>query len=72
MSDLKELANSEYGLILIEYLRGKILEMSDITKIKTQKELIGKQETVKILKELFGFLEKAREKSPEVKKTDYL
>lgn len=71
MTNLNDLANSEYGLILAEYLNGKILEMADISKL-TPENVVGKQEAVKILKELFLFLEKAREKQPEIKKTNYL
>ena len=69
---LDQLAKSDFGKILLEYLNQKILEMSNIVKITTYDELLGKQEAVKILKELFSFLEKARENKPETKKTDYL
>ena len=69
---LKELAVSDLGKVLMDYLAEKIKEMTDITKIKEYDELLGKQEAVKILKELFSFLERAREKQPDTKKTDYL
>jgi len=71
MTDLKDLANSEYGLILMAYLNERILEMADISKL-TPENVVGKREAVNIIKELFAFLEKAREKQPEIKKTDYL
>ena len=69
---LNELAKSDLGKVLMDYLAEKIKEMTDITKIKEYDELLGKQEAVKILKELFSFLERAREKQPDTKKTDYL
>ena len=72
--ELKKLAESEYGKVLLIWLDGKIKEMTDIDKINTQntKDLIGKQNAKKILKELFDFLEKAREKQPNIEKTNYL
>ena len=74
---LKELAKSDLGEVLVDYLAEKIKEMNDITTIKGTVEEKGKitearQLAAKILKELFSFLEKAREKRPETKKTDYL
>lgn len=69
---LKQLAQSDHGKILMNFLDEKIKEMTDITKIKTYEEMMGKQEAVKILKELFSFLEKGREKKPEIQKTNYL
>jgi hypothetical protein len=71
MTNLNDLANSEYGLILMAYLNEKVLEMADISKL-TPENVVGKQEAVKIIKELFMFLEKARQKQPEMKKTNYL
>jgi hypothetical protein len=71
MTNLNDLANSEYGLILMAYLNEKVLEMADISKL-TPENVVGKQEAVKIIKELFMFLEKARQKQPEIKKTNYL
>jgi len=68
---LKQLAESDFGLVLIEFLDDQIEQMGDISKIKTFEELVGKQEAVKILKELFGFLEKVREKRPTIQRTDY-
>lgn len=69
---LDQLAKSDHGKILMDFLEIKIKEMTDISKIKTYEEMLGKQEAVKILKELFSFLEKGRENKPEAKKTDYL
>ena len=69
---LKQLANSDLGKTLMDYLDEKKAEMTDISKIKTYEEMLGKQEAFKILKELFSFLEKARENKPETKRTNYL
>jgi len=68
---LKLLANSDNGKILLEFLDDQIKQMTDITRIKTYEELMGKQEAVKILKELFSFLEKSRVKPDQPIKTDY-
>ena len=68
---LKQLAQSDSGVVLIEWLDTQIKEMSDITKIKEYDELLGKQEAVKILKELFSFLNKSRVKPDKLTRTDY-
>ena len=68
---LKLLANSDHALTLMVWLDEQTKQLSDITKIKDYDELLGKQEAVKILKELFGFLERARQKQPDIQKTDY-
>ena len=70
-NELKLLANSDSGKVLIEFLDDQIKQMTDITKMKTWEEVLGKQEAVKILKELFSFLERAREKQPNTQRTDY-
>ena len=70
-NELKLLANSDSGKVLIEFLDDQIKQMTDITKMKTWEEVLGKQEAVKILKELFSFLERAREKQPNTRRTDY-
>ena len=69
--ELRQLANSDLGKVLVDYLDEKIKDMSDVSKIKTYDELLGKQEAIKILKDLFSFLEKAREPQPVIEKTDY-
>jgi len=69
---LKQLAQSDFGKLLMDYLDDRIKEMGDISKIKNYDELLGKQEAVKILKELFSFLEKGRETKPKVEKNKYL
>lgn len=69
--ELIQLAKSDNGMVLINWLEDQIKELSDITKM-TEKEFGAKKEAVKILKELFGFLNKARENEPAVKKTNYL
>jgi hypothetical protein len=69
---LKNLAKSDNGKVLIDWLEDQIKQMTDITAIKTYEELLGKQESVKVLKELFSFLVKAREVPKEVIKTSYL
>lgn len=70
--DLEPLAKSDFGKLLIEYLRQKISEMGELEKIKSFEEMVGKREAIKILKELFSFLEKGRENKPETKRTNYL
>jgi hypothetical protein len=70
-NELKLLANSDSGKVLIEFLDDQIKQMTDITKMKTWEEVLGKQEAVRILKELFSFLERAREKQPNTQRTDY-
>ena len=70
-NELKQLANSDAGKVLIDWLEDQIRQMSDIDKIKEYTELLGKQEAVKILKDLFSFLERAREKEPKIQRTDY-
>jgi len=68
---LKLLAISDSGKVLIDFLDDQIKQMTDITQIKTYEELIGKQQAMKILKELFNFLEKSRVKPDQPIKTDY-
>ena len=70
--ELKKLAISDFGKFLLGFLDDQIKQMTDISQIKTYEELMGKQEAVKILKELFGFLEKARERQPDFQRTNYL
>jgi hypothetical protein len=58
---MESLAKSQYGGVLLEYIKEKIDLMGKIGSIKTFEELIGKQEAVKILKDIFRFLETKRE-----------
>ncbi len=68
---LKQLAVSDSGKILVEFLEDQIEDISNISKIKSYDELLGRQEAVKLLKELFSFLKKSREKTPIINRTDY-
>lgn len=70
--DLEALAKSDFGKLLIQYLKEKQEELSDLDKIKSFEEMVGKKEAIKILHELFSFLEKGRENKPNYNKTDYL
>ena len=70
--DLEPLAKSDFGKLLIQWLGEKIIELSDLDKIGSFEEMVGKKEARKILKELFNFLDKARENKPETKKNEYL
>jgi hypothetical protein len=69
--EFRNLAKSDFGKVLMNFLDEEIKEMTDIAKIKDYDELLGKQEAVKILRKLFSFLRKAREKNPTIQKTDY-
>ena len=68
--ELMQIAKSDNGMVLINWLNDQIKELSDITKM-TEEEFGGKKEAVKILKELFNFLERARDNQPQTKRTDY-
>ena len=70
--DLEPLAKSDFGKLLIEYLKEKKIELSTLSTIKSIEELAGRQKAVEILDELFSFLRKGREKQPDIKKTNYL
>lgn len=70
--DLEPLAKSDFGKLLMEYLKQSISEMSELDKIKSFEEMVGKQEAIKVLKELFSFLESGREQKIEKTKTNYL
>ena len=50
---MEELARSEYGMILLEYLATKIAETSDISKL-TKDNVDGRREAVKVMNELFS------------------
>ena len=69
--EFKNLAKSDFGKVLMNFLDEEIKEMTDITKIKDYDELLGKQEAVKILRKLFSFLKKTRDEKPIIKRTDY-
>ena len=68
---LKLLAQSDNGKVLMDFLDDQIKQMTDISDIKTYEELLGKQEAVKILRDLFSFLVKARANEPTPVKTNY-
>lgn len=72
LQELEPLAKSDFGKLLIEWLREQITDLSDLNKIKSFEEMVGKKEAIKILKELFTFLEKGRETKPESKKNEYI
>jgi len=69
---LENLARSEYSKALLEFLQEKINIMSDINTVKNWEELVGKQEAVKILKEIFRFLETKKEGKELKTKSQYL
>jgi len=69
--DLKLLATSDSGKVLIDWLDDQIKQLGDITKLDKD-NVDGKREAVIILKELFSFLERTREKQPNIQKTNYL
>ena len=68
---MEELARSEYGMILLEYLATKIAETSDISKL-TKDNVDGRREAVKVMNELFSFLKRTKEGKIEIKKNNYL
>ena len=69
---LEDLAKSGYGEALLEYIQENISEMKDISTVKTFEEMVGRQEAVKMLKSIFRFLDKKREKKGEKTKNQYL
>ena len=71
---MEQLAKSDFGKALTEYLKEEIDKMSNIDNIDTKntEDLIGRKQAKKILKELFSFLDSARQEKHEPKKTDYL
>ena len=68
---LGKLAKSPFGVVLVSWLEDKIRLMKDVTKIKTFEEMVGRQEAVKILEDLFRFLKNKRQKKEPVTKTEY-
>jgi len=74
---LEQLAKSDFGKGLIDYLDEEISGMENIMDIKGTTEEKGRitearQEAVKILKKLFSFLYTVRENKPKIKRTNYL
>ena len=68
---IKQLAKSDLGEALVEWLDDQIKQMVDVTQMKNWEEVLGKQEAVKILRELFNFLVRVREDRTDTKRTDY-
>jgi hypothetical protein len=54
---LMELNNTSYGKALREYLDSQLKEIQDITKAKTWEETQGRQLAVKLIHDLFRFME---------------
>ncbi len=74
---LESLARSGYGDALIEYIEEKIDDLKDITKIKAQTieekgwMVQAREDSVKILKEIFRFLKDKREPKNMKEKNKY-
>ena len=57
---LEELKNTHYGVALNEFLKEKYNYIGDITTIKSWDETLGRQYAVKVIKELFSFMEEQK------------
>ena len=58
---LEELNRNQYGKALREYLDDKMFEIRDVTKYKTWKEAEGGQIAVKLIRDLFYFMEEKKQ-----------
>lgn len=67
---LQNLPKSPFGPALKQYLEERLFEIRDVTKYKTWKEAEGGQHAVRIIKDLFAFMED--KKTPEKKKSEYV
>jgi hypothetical protein len=59
-NQMESLAKSQYGEILMEFIGQKVDSLNKIGDIKTFEELAGRQEAIKLLKDMFRFLEANR------------
>lgn len=66
---LKSFAGTVQGTALKEWLDEELAELRDITKVKKEKVMFGKQEAIKILMKLFNFLYK--KPADTTARTDY-
>lgn len=66
---LQELGKTNYGIALKEYLNESITDMSDLSKLESWDETLGKKYAVEIIKKLFSFME--TKESQQKSKTKY-
>ena len=58
---LDELATGQYGKALLSLLDEKMEELDTVSGIKTETELLARQEAIKIIKLVFQFLKRKQD-----------
>ena len=67
---LKQMAKG-FGPYLRDYIELEIQKNINIMDCKTQKEMLARQDAVKMLRRMFSFVYNLEENKEEVKKTSY-
>ena len=57
---LKQLARSQFGKALEEFLDSEIAEIGDITKVESWDDALGRKHSIKTLKKLFSFMDERK------------
>lgn len=69
---LDELAQGQYGKALLNLLDEKMEELDTVSGIKTETELLARQEAIKIVKSIFQFLKRKQDVVSKDSKNQYL
>ena len=69
---LDELATGQYGKALLNLLDEKMEELDTVSGIKTETELLARQEAIKIVKSIFQFLKRKQDVVSKDSKNQYL
>jgi hypothetical protein len=72
IDELRELKGTSQGNILLEYIGEKVSELDTVVGAKDWNEVLGRQEAVKKLKEIFTFLGALENKPDSATKSQYL
>ena len=67
---LSEINRTPYGKVLREYLDQALAEIGDINTTQNWEETLGRKFAIKLIKDLFGFMEEKKDTS--VKKNNYV
>ncbi len=67
---LEQMAKTQYGRALMEFLDENYSEIGNIMETKSWEETLGRQFALNVLKDLFYFMEE-KKKGPEQKPNQY-
>lgn len=61
---LEDLSKTPYGQALRAYLYEKLAEIKNIENVESFEDVLGRKHAVKVVKDLFGFLEERKVVEP--------